>query len=400
MRAVFVADFASEFLGYQEFLLATAVARQGHEVHLVTSCWNPPAPNYEETFQPLLGPRRGVPRTYEFDGVKVHRLPVAFNFRDRVYLKGLRAMCRELRPDVIFVHLTFTITAVRMATIAKQMAIPLFYDNHSIRSVQNQSPVSRFAYRLYREVLRARVDPYTSKFFGVANECSDFLREVHGVRAEKVELLPLGVDTNLFHADPDAGKRWRELHGFGPTDFVVTQTGKLDQSKDPLTLAKAVGLMSASERTVHLVFVGGGPKPYLNDVIAAAGTKHVHMLPAVKVDQLAEIFSGSDVVCFPGGTSMSALEAAACAAVVVMNDEPVSSWRASKGVGLTFPEKDPVALAGVLEGLRDKSADGIQNMGRCAQEAVVNEFSYGRIAKDLVGHFEDAIRKHKDADSS
>ena len=395
MRIVFVADFASELLGYQEFLLATAVARLGHEVHLVTSCWNPPAPNYEESFQPLLGPRRGVPRTYEFDGVKVHRLPVAFNVRDRVYLSGLRATCRELQPEVIFVHLTFTITAVRMSRIAKQMGIPLFYDNHSIRSVQNTSMVSRFAYTVYRKVLNVLVEPYASKFFGVAKECSDFLREVHGVQSEKVELLPLGVDTDLFHEDPDAGKRWRESHGIETGDFVVTQTGKLDHDKDPLTLARAIGLMNESEKVVHLVLVGGGPKPYVDDVIAAAGTQHVHLLPAVKVGQLSEIFSGSDVVCFPGGTSMSALEAAACATVVVMNDEPVSKWRASKGVGLTFPEKDPVALAGILEDLRDMSVEEIQNMGRYAQEAVISEFSYERIAKDLVRHFDDAVRRRK-----
>ena len=206
MRILHVADFVSEKTGYQDFLLPKFHARHGHDVHVVTSSWNPPAPNYAASLEPILGPRVMAPGTYVAQGVTIHRLPVRWELRNRVILNGLAETCRDINPDAVFVHDTMTPTALRMVGIARSLGAPVYFDNHSIFSVQNRSLPARFGYGAFRQVMRRYMAPRATGFYGVANECVDFLVKAQGVPPDKVDLLPLGVDTDLFRPDPDGGR--------------------------------------------------------------------------------------------------------------------------------------------------------------------------------------------------
>lgn len=387
MRILHVADFVSEKTGYQDFLLPKFHARHGHEVHIVASCWNPPAPNYAASFEPLLGPRVMDPGVSTIGGVTIHRLPVRWERRNRVILAGLAEACRDISPDVVFVHDTMTPTALRMVRIARSLRVPLYFDNHGIFSVQNRSHLSRTAYFGFRRVMHHYMAPRTTRFYGVATECMDFLVEAQGAPRSKVALLPLGVDTDLFHPDPTGGLAWRERHGVEPGAFVVTQTGKLDPSKDPITLAKAVAQVNeVPGQPLHLVLVGSGPEGYVRSLVDAVQLNSHHrvlVLPPVQVSELRTVFSGSDALCYPGGTSMSSLEAAACGRIVIMNDEAVSRWRAELGIGLTFRERDVSNLAGVLERLRLMPPRERADLERRAFQAAQREFSYEKIARSL-----------------
>lgn len=386
MRILHVADFVSEKTGYQDFLLPKSHARHGHEVHIVTSCWNPPAPNYSASLEPVLGPRVMEPGTYVAEGVTIHRLPVRWEFRDRVIMIGLRQACHEIKPDAVFVHNTMTPTALRMVGIAGSLRAPVYFDNHSIFSVQNRSLPSQAAYAAFRQVMRYYMAPRANGFFGVANECVSFLSKAQGVPDEKIDLLPLGVDTDLFYEDIEGGEMWRRSHGIDSDAFVVTQTGKLDPTKDPLTLARAVAELPQRDSDLHLVFVGAGPAPYVQSLVDEVQVRSPHkvrVLPPVEVGRLAAVFSGSDIVCYPGGTSMSSLEAAACGRIVVMNDETVSEWRAEKGIGLTFREGDAASLARRIDAIRNLSAAERAEMGLRASRAATQEFAYEEISRKL-----------------
>lgn len=392
MRILHVADFVSEKTGYQDFVLPKYHARHGHEVHVVTSNWNPPAPNYAASLEPFLGSRVMEQGTYVVHGVTIHRLAVCLEKRNRVILSRLGDTCRAIRPDVIFVHDTMTPTALRMVGVARKIGVPVYFDNHSIFSVQNKSLPSRIVYAIFRQVMARYVAPRAAGFFGVANECVDFLVKAQGVPPEKVELLPLGVDTDLFRPDPEGGREWRRANAIEDSAFVVVQTGKLDPAKDPLTLARAVKRLKVDPaRPLHLVYVGAGPPPYVQTLVQTVrkATAHrVTVLPPVEVGHLSAVFSGSDVVCYPGGTSMSSLEAAACGRLVIMNDEAVSSWRSKLGIGVTFREGDPISLSNRLEEIRKLESADRALREEAALQSAVREFSYERISLALEARME------------
>lgn len=400
MRILHVADFASEEMGYQEFPLAVSHARLGAEVHLVTSNWNPSAPDYKHSLEPLLGPRKMAPATYDFAGVRVHRLRVTAQLRDRVWLRGLRRTVSTIDPDAVFVHGVFSPTALRIANIVAKSEIPLFIDNHARFSNQNRSLGSLAAYRMYNRVLHTLVAPRTDRFLGVAEECIDFMVREHRIPREHISLLPLGIDSELFRVDRSQGRSWRTSNGIPHTAVVITQTGKLTASKEALTLARAVGQLPTGERPIWLVFVGSGPEEYLARLVEEAQDPAGHrvlILPPVPVQRLPAVFQGSDVVCHPRVT-VSSLEAAACGAIVLMNDEPVGVERAKSGIGRTFPTGDDAALTSELSAILELSQEERYRLGDSASGNTTSQFSYHRIARELDHMMRRAIATRPSAD--
>lgn len=399
MRIVHVSDFVSEYTGYQDFLLPKYHAKHGHEVHIVTSNWNPPAPNYEASMQPFLGPRLMQARNYTVDDVTLHRLKVLLHFKDRLILKGLESKLREIEPDIIFVHNPMTPTAIRVSRISPKLQAILYMDNHSIYSVRNASFLGNTMYATHRFIMRKYMASRTHGFFGVAPECVDFMIEMQGAPQGQVELLPLGVDAELFRPSPEDGIRWRNHHGIPGDAIVVTQTGKLDTYKDPLTLARSVKyLRKERSARLFLVFAGSGTRDYQEKLINESSKAHgvtTLITGPVPVKELAGVFSGSNVVCFPGGTSMSSIEAAACGTLVVMNDEPVSLWRSGLGIGQTFPEGDCVALAEVIDGLLTLTAEDMKVRGETSRKAALSAFGYEDISRNLENRMEHDLQLYK-----
>jgi len=119
------------------------------------------------------------------------------------------------------------------------------------------------------------------------------------------------------------------------------------------------------------------------------------MTPAVPVQELAAVFSAGDIVVIPGGTSLSALEAAGCGRPVVMNDQPASRWRAKAGVGLTFPEGDVSSLRQLLLHLARDPGERLR-LGEVARAAVLDGFSYDYIAEQLETDMRQAIALHRE----
>lgn len=397
IRIAFVADFVSTKLGYQEFILAKWVAREpGTEVHLITSDRNPAVPDYKASLEGLLGPRQMSPGTFLEQGVVVHRLPTSLEVRQRPFLKDLGHQLRRLQPDVIFYHGTMSPGVLQCARVAEQLRVPFLVDNHMVFSVQDTSTAGKLAYAAARQVMRRYLVHRVHHFYGVAEESERFLIEAHGAPPDMVSLLPLGLDTEVFDFDPQARQRVRTAWGVADHEVAIVQTGKLDPSKDPLTLAQAAARLSPGSEVV-VVLAGGGPTPYLEacrEALSQSGTARLIVVPPVLLPELAGVFSASDIVVFPGATSMSSIEAAGCGRAVVMNDLPASQWRADLGIGTTFRLKDPEDLARVLQPLVDDPAARLE-MGALARQSVLAKFSYADVAAALTQDMRTAIRSSK-----
>ena len=382
MRIVHVADFVTDVLGYQELQLARWNARHGHDVVVLTSCLNPPHSDYGAAFEPLLGPRRLTVGDEILSGVEVRRLEVAVERRTRVILRGLHRELRRFGPDAILVHGSMSPTTLACARYARRSAVPLFADNHMEFSVQDKSPVGRVAYAGMRTIMRQYLAPRVEGFFGVAEDCSRFLVEALAAPEQKVALLPLGVDTELFRYSSDAAQRRRQEVGIPVGARVVMQTGKLSADKDPITLARAVSGLMLENPDVWTVFLGNGPEQTIEELRAAigpSGQERLRVLPMVPFLDLPEYLSMADVVVYPGGTSLSSLEAASCERAVIMNDLPNSRWRSGLGLGRTFRTHNPDSLRREVGSiLADR--EGREKMGRSARKLVEDQFSYDRVA--------------------
>ncbi len=98
-----VAYFQPE-LGYQEHFLAREMATAGHNVHMVTSNRFHPFTNFDQTAGKVLGSRFTEAGTSQRDGYTVHRLPLKWEYHNRVIVSGLSKTLKELSPDLVILH--------------------------------------------------------------------------------------------------------------------------------------------------------------------------------------------------------------------------------------------------------------------------------------------------------
>ncbi|MFH0910625.1 MAG: glycosyltransferase family 4 protein [Planctomycetota bacterium] len=394
LRIAHIVDYLMPTMGYQEFLLPKWNALHGHDVHIITSDRYTPIPSYDAVWGPLLGPRNCGRGIFVQEDVTIHRLPVLFEVKSRPWLGGFRRALRSIRPDVVFCHGTASFNALRSGLLARRDRVPLLMDNHMTFGCRNRSLSGRAYYALLRLLTRWILIPHVHHFFGVADECSAFLREEQRIPQGKIGLLPLGIDTELFQPDSEGGSRIRDEHSIPADARVVLQTGKLTEDKGPHLLAEAMAPLMRKDPDLWLVFVGSGPNDMLDRIHAPLAAQRVEarleILPLVPAFELSAVYSMADLCVFPAAASLSALEAAACGRAVVMTDLPACRWRASCGVGLTYPAGDVNALRETIgEILGD--ADKRLALARRGREAVLASFSYDRIARDSEAAMREAV---------
>jgi len=222
------------------------------------------------------------------------------------------------------------------------------------------------------------------RFLGVAQECSEFLRLEQRLPAEKIDLLPLGLDTEIFRPDEAAGPRLRAAHGIPADAKVVMQTGKLSLDKAPHWLSQAISPIMAADPTVWLVLIGSGPADYIRQVrepVEAVGAGgRMLILPPLPVGEFAKTYNLADLCVYAGAASMSSMEAAACSKPVIMTDLPASRWRADLGVGICYKTGDVADLEAKIRRLLYDAASS-RRLAAEAQQAVLHHFSYDAVAR-------------------
>lgn len=383
LRIIHVVDYLMPTMGYQEFLLPKWNAKHGHEVHVITSDRYYPIPNYEETWGQFLGPRKCGSGVEQIEEVTVHRLSCLWEWKKRPWLTGLQKKIEQLSPDVIFCHGTASPTSFRLATFSKKTGIPLLMDNHMIYVAQNRSPSGRLYYHILKTLSKRVLNSSVYRFFGVANECCDFLQREQNVPSNLVECLPLGVDTDLFKPDESGGRMQRSKYQIPLNAKVILQTGKLSRDKGAHWLAQASASIMKSDPNVWLCFVGSGTKDYLDYIHTLMVDQRINdrfiVIPFVSVPHLAAIYSMADICVYPAGTSLSCLEAAACGKPVVITDLPANKWRAELGVGVCYRTGDVNDLEATIERLLHNPNER-QALGEQGRDSVIKHFSYDLIA--------------------
>ena len=178
-----------------------------------------------------------------------------------------------------------------------------------------------------------------------------------GARADRIAVIPCGVDTELFQPmDPAKAKDLLEL----PPDPLLLYVGRLQPIKGLETLLEA---MRAVPEPAYLLIVGGdqdepenGHGAALRQQVAALGLeRRVRFLGSQPQRRLRLFYAAADATVMPSyyeSFGMVALEAMACGSPVVASRVGGLTTTVQDGVtGRLVPEGDPVALAAAITGL-------------------------------------------------
>src|SRR5207248_5123731 len=201
----------------------------------------------------------------------------------------------------------------------------------------------------------------THKCYAIAPDCGEIAARFFGVPQSKVEICPLGVDTELFTPSSAANNREREsvrsTLGFSASEIVCIYTGRFTEDKNPLLLASAVEQLRKHGAPYRGLFIGNGPQ---SAAIQSRDGCQVH--PFLPVHELPALFRAADIGVWPTQESTSMLDAAACGLPIIANDTMSDPARLD-GNGLTYRLNDLDDLVRVLESL--KRLERRQQMDTC-----------------------------------
>jgi glycosyltransferase involved in cell wall biosynthesis len=208
--------------------------------------------------------------------------------------------------------------------------------------------------------------------------CRDF-----GVPPGNVGVIPLGVDTRLFHPRPGPRVAGRVV-AVASADSPIKGVG---------TLLRACGKL-ATERDVQLVVVGkpnqGGPTERLVSELALGD--RVRFVHGISDTEVAELMASADVAVVPSlyeGFSLPAVEHMASGTPLIASRTGALPEVTSDAAVLVEPgdaEDLASALRGLLDAPRHRAA-----LSAAALRRVQERFAWPAVARAVVGVYERAI---------
>lgn len=394
MKIVLLTETFPRNMGYMVTMLPRYLARLGAEVHVVTTdlsaYWH--IADFKETYSGFAENKEKMLGTIEqYDGYTLHTMP---HRRTLGYMRimGLREKLFEIRPDITYAVASIGWIALEAALWKMFLGYKLFTGNHTTASVFPLAQRTQFKLDwpviksfLTRAVLGRLTSLVTTKCYGATKDCADVAVRFFGVQANKIDVCPLGVDTELFtpplsESDLDNREKFRNELGFGVDEIVCIYTGRFTEDKNPLVLAEAVARLVAQGEPYRAIFVGHGVQ-----ADALSRLPGCTVLPFTPVENLPRYYRSADIGVWPTQESTSMLDATACGLPLIVNDTLIATERID-GNGLTYRLNDVDDMVRILLMLKDPSLR--KKMGEFGAHKMATEFSWSSLARRRFNDFE------------
>jgi len=383
MRIVIVTECYSIGMGHTENSLPKALARLGHEVHLISSNLNiyGNLPTYKDIYERHLGASEQPVGSFQIDGFTVHRLPHLL-IGGYIFIEGLTKKIESLAPEILQFTSAVSLNLCMLALLQKKFTYRIFSECHQHMSIvrpflkqEHGHYMRKSLYYLTRTLPGRYANRVVQKCYAIAPDCMEVARRLYGVPERKVELLPLGTDTELFQPldNEERRKAYRSEFGFTDDDLICVYTGRFSHDKNPYIIAQAASLLQDEGKTVKVLFVGDGPQK--SSIEAVKGTK---VLPFAKHADLPKYYQLADIGIWPTQESMSMLDALSCGLPIIVSDR-IGEIDRVDNTGVTYKEGDVQDLARAINKLMDHSYR--KELGLRGREKMVKKYSWEENAK-------------------
>ena len=379
-------------LGRHVHALAEAQAAAGHDVVVVTPHPGTDGLAYDEVVHGV----RIVRVPHDDPEVPPHERFLAWTMAlNHAMTRTGLALGRGWRPEVVHAH--DWLVAHAAANLRAAFEVPIVATMHATEAGRHQGwlpddfSASIHAIEWWLTFESRRV---------IA--CSQHMRwevtRLFELPAEKVDVLPNGIDLTEWTTDPDevAAAR-RSFAADGP---LVLFAGRLEWEKGVHTLVEAMPRLRRRFPGVRLVVVGkGSQQEMLEDLTRRLRvSRSVVFAGWLTEGGLRSVSAAADVAVVPSvyePFGLVALEAAALGTPLVVADTGGLTEIVEHGeTGLVFPALDAAALAdAVSEVLRDEVL--ARRVVRASREVVERDYSWPTIAASTVTVYERAVREER-----
>jgi len=297
-------------------------------------------------------------------------------------LATITAALTNFAPDVVHISWSFSLSDGAIAALAHRLGaacVATFHLPHGPTGTA-RGHVLHGLYR-YHRLRMTNVD----RCIALSEEQRDLLGRA-GYPAERIEVIPNGVDTDAVAPGPSA------LRSQIAARLVVLYIGRLDPEKRVPALVES--FLSLHLPADHVLCIAGDGIQRERLAQLAARHPSIRLLGLVSAERALTLLRGCDVFVLPStaeGLALSLLEAMAAGCAIVATDAG-EDGRALEGAGVVIPTH-PLRPA-LDDALRKLVADPAlrARLGRAARDRAVSRYALSHNTERVLGAYRAAQR--------
>lgn len=342
MKIVIVVEEFDPDKGYLEYYLGRELIKLGHRVSILTFGWSKTISKtmLTEGFEVVNIPHVAVVNPYHIPSLSSIAYIIRFIKSENPDIVHCQPLSSPLSLIFVFFQQLFNYKIVGS----------LITGEYSINST-----TANLKYDLAKIITEHYLKNKTGLFFAKSDGWKKVLLQLFNIPDEKISIIPLGADSELFKFDSEPRISMRNLLGLVADDILVIYTGKIIQSKKLHILLKAMAPIIRKNHKVKLLIVGKGEAhymEYLKDLSSNLEvSNNVIFNSWVHRTELPKYYSTSDIAVWPGSVSISIIEAASVGLPLIVKRSPIIKYAIAHENGFTFKPDNITELGQCLEKL-------------------------------------------------
>ena len=241
------------------------------------------------------------------------------------FTEGVLGRQRTAEVPADAVHANYWLSGIAGHAIKHELGLPLLSTFHTLARVKADAGLWEGEAAARAEAEAAVIGCSDAVLASCAVEALQ-LEALYGADPDRLEIVPLGVETAFF--SPGDRAQARRAAGLPRDVPLLACIGRIQPLKGFDVAVRALGLLDERVPNAHLVIIGGPSGPEgraeeerLRTLVQAFGLKgRVHLLPPQPHELLSTFYRAADVVLVPSRSEsfgLVALEAGACGTPVV-----------------------------------------------------------------------------------
>ena len=310
----------------------------------------------------LVGPDAYVSQL-ENQGIDIYALGMRRGLPDPRAIARLRSLVKRFSPDVVHCHMFHANILGRVTRLFCRMPA-LVCTIHNLRETSERGGPTG-----YKELLYRLTDRLASKTTIICRAAFDRHVRLGAVPRNRLEIVPNGVDTDVFSPSEELRLRTRKALGV-ESKFVWLAVGRLVDQKDYPNLFRALTLLDRKQFVV--LIAGSGPlEAELRGECARLGIDASVRFCGAH-EEMVPLYNAADSFVMSSkfeGLSVALLEAASSGLPAVVTDTGGNAEVVKDGAtGYVIPPGNHAALGRAMQKMMSASVECRKTMSDAARQ--------------------------------
>lgn len=370
-----VSDFVSTNY-YSEHYLAINQEKEGENTVIITS-----------DIVRTEGQRYKKRGSFVEGNFKVHRIKTYLNYTG-FHLTSIREVDKVLSifaPDIVHLQGIFNPLSLMIILLKNKYKYKVVADVITGKIVAHGFELfyKLFMLKVCLLLFNNTIHNNIALFFAISKRAREWIISNLKIEPQKIVFVPLCTDTTLFQYNEAKRKEIRSKLNIRQNEFVFIFTGKMLPNKQIDILLYSISLLKKENIEFKLLLLGGAPIDYqqklLNIIKNEKLREKIIFHPFVSRHELPHYFSAADAAVWPGGPSISIIDAISTSLPVILVE---SDWTKHilRNTGLSFKPNDIMGLFHCLKTIYYEKDMHNKFRGNC-RELAEEQFDCKRISQ-------------------